>query len=419
MTEQHNWAGNYRFQAARTHMPHTMEELQETVASSSKVRAIGTRHSFNGIADSLGDVIALNALGDEMILDTNRNTVTVNGGLRYGDICVQLHQRGYALHNLASLPHISIAGAIATATHGSGVRNGNLATAVRGMEMVTADGNIIHLNPDADPDIFAGAVVNLGTLGIVTKVTLDIIPAFDICQNVFLNLPLEQVADHFDEIVSGAYSVSLFTNWNNNRFEQVWLKRRAGEGASVEDAATWFGAKAATENMHPIAGASATSCTDQLGVAGAWFNRLPHFKLDFQPSSGAELQSEYFVPRRYAVDAIHAIFALQEFITPHLLVSEIRTVAADNLWMSTAYGQDSVAFHFTWNQDWPSVERALGQIEKALDPYDVRPHWGKLFAMSSDTLQSRYPKFAEFKSLMGKMDPQGKFRNEFIEKYLL
>ncbi|MCU1262314.1 MAG: FAD-binding protein, partial [Bryobacterales bacterium] len=328
--------------------------------------------------------------------------------------CPYLESKGFALHNLASLPHISVAGACSTATHGSGEKNGNLATAVSGLEIVTAGGDLVKLSRKSDGEIFRGAVVGLGALGVITRITLDIQPTYTVRQYVYENLPLAQMKDHFDDIQASAYSVSLFTDWQKQRFNEVWIKSRVGDGPAFTAAREFFGATLATRNLHPITELSAENCTEQMGVPGPWYERLPHFRMGFTPSAGKELQSEYLVPRRNAVDAILAVERLRDQVTPHLLISEIRTVAADDLWMSTCYRQPSVAIHFTWKQDWPAVRRLLPVIEKELSPFQARPHWGKLFTLPPAELQSRYEKLGDLIELAKKYDPKGKFRNDFL-----
>lgn len=340
------------------------------------------------------------------------DAVTVGAGVTYGELGPYLDSTGLALHNLASLPHISIAGACATATHGSGEKLGNLATAVSAMEMVIADGSVVKLSRGS-PD-FAGAVVGLGALGVITRVTLDVEPAYSMRQYVYENLPLAQMADHFDEIQASGYSVSLFTDWQKQRINELWIKARAEFAAPQE----FFGATLATRNLHPIGDLSAEHCTEQRGVPGPWYDRLPHFRMGFTPSAGKELQSEYFVARRNAVDAILAVEKLRERVSPHLLVTEIRTIAADDLWMSPCYRRPSVAIHFTWKPDWASVRRLLPIIEKQLAPFEPRPHWGKLFTMAPAELQSRYERLDDFRRLAAQYDPQGKFRNEFLDTNL-
>jgi len=408
-----NWAGNLRYHADHLYAPRTLDEVKDAVKKCSTVRALGSRHSFNTIADSQTNQISLQHL-DSIELNEQAHTVTVGAGVRYGTLAPVIDAKGFAVHNLASLPHITVAGAIATATHGSGVRNGNLATAVRALEIVTADGEVITLSRDRDGENFLGAVVSLGALGVVTKVTLDVRPRFDMTQIVYRNLSMDQLEQNFETIMGSGYSVSLFTNWQNHNINQVWIKRRVSSREHHEIAAEFYGAKRATENMHPIDGHSAINCTEQMGVPGLWYERMPHFKMNFTPSSGAELQTEYFVPRNRAYEAVRAVESLHEKIGPHLFITELRSIAADDLWISMAYERDSLAIHFTWKPETQAVMALLPQIEAKLAPFDARPHWGKLFTIPSKTLASRYEKFADYKSLLSHYDAKGKFRNEFI-----
>jgi alditol oxidase len=332
----------------------------------------------------------------------------------YGQLAPYLDGQGYALHNLASLPHVSVAGACATATHGSGNKNGNLATAVSAMEIVTADGELIVLSRERDGERFRGAVVALGGLGVVTKVTLDVQPTFQIRQVVYENLPMAQLESHLDDIFSSGYSVSLFTDWQNHRITQVWIKSRVEQRPSSKLQPDFFGAKLATRKLHPLAGHSAENCTEQMGIPGPWYERLPHFRMNFTPSSGAELQSEYFVPRDKGYQAILAVEQLRDYVTPHLLISELRTIDADDLWMSPCYRQPSMAIHFTWKPEWPAVRELLPTVEEKLAPFNARPHWAKLFTMSSSRLKSLYVRVSDYQALLAHYDPHGKFRNEFL-----
>jgi xylitol oxidase len=414
-----NWAGNYRYSASELHVPENVGQVQELVARSGRIKALGTRHSFNGIADSTESLISLQKLNRVTALDQTRNKVTVEAGIRYGELCQYLHSNGYALHNLASLPHITVAGACATATHGSGDLNGNLATAVHSLEVVKADGELVFFSRDQQDGNIAGAIVGLGGLGVVTKITLDMIPVFQMGQYVYENLPLEHLKEHFDDIFSSAYSVSLFTDWKKATFNQVWIKRRITDQASAQVESEFFGATRATAHRHPVPDHTSENCSLQMGIPGPWYERLPHFRMDFTPSAGEELQSEYLVPRQDAYDALCAIDRLREYISPHLHVSEVRTIAEDNLWMSPCYKQDSVAIHFTWKADWGAVQQVLPMIEEQLAPFQARPHWGKLFAMPPSRLQSLYEKLPDFQQLLLHCDPQGKFRNAFLNKYIM
>ena len=410
-----NWAGNLEYSTERLYSANSLQQVRDYVKRESNLKVLGTRHCFNNIADSRHNLLSLKTMDQAVELDTRAATVAVDAGITYGQLSPYLHSQGFALHNLASLPHISVAGACSTATHGSGEKNGNLATAVSGLEFVSATGELVKMSRQ-DGEAFQGAVVGLGAIGVITKLTLDILPTFMMRQYVYENLPLDEVKEHFDAIESSAYSVSLFTDWQKQRMNEVWIKSRVEDGQSFAAGPTFFGAKLATKNLHPIAELSAENCTEQMGISGPWFERLPHFRMGFTPSAGKELQSEYFVPRQHAVEAILAVERLRDHISPSLLISEIRTVAADNLWLSPCYKQPCVTIHFTWKQDWPAVSKLLPVIEKELAPFNARPHWGKLFNTSPVALKSIYEKLPDFIQLSAKYDPHGKFRNEFLNK---
>nr|WP_245413277.1 FAD-binding protein [Arthrobacter celericrescens] len=410
LVAERNWARNYGYQAPRIAHPENVAELQDLVAGAQHIRALGSRHSFNAIADTVGTLAVLDRFEPGISIDADAMTVTVSGGTRYGTLATELQRQGFALHNLASLPHISVAGAVATATHGSGDTNGNLATAVAGLRMVTADGGLLTARR-GDPD-FDGMVVGLGALGIVTGLTLDIEPGFEVSQNVFENLSWEQVLEDFDAVTASAYSVSLFTDWSGTTIGQAWLKRRSAEPAPT----AFFGGAPATEARHPLPGVSGSNCTQQLGVPGPWSERLAHFRMEFTPSQGDELQSEYFIPREHAVDALRTMRGLSDIVTRLLLVGEIRTMAADNLWLSPNYGRDGIGLHFTWRQDQPAVEAVLPLIEAELAPFAARPHWGKLFDAGAAAVAPLYPRFGDFIALAGRLDPEGKFRNGFLDR---
>ena len=408
-----NWSGNYQYHAERLDVPESVEEVQRIVKGRAKVKALGARHSFNNIADTSGDQISLQKF-QQMELDAKSHTVTVGAGVKYGQVAPYLYEKGYALHNLASLPHISVVGACATGTHGSGSKNGNLSTAVRAMELITPQGEVVVLSADRDPEHFRGAVVGLGGLGMVTKITLAVQPAYDVRQVVYENLPFGELEHNLDEIFSSGYSVSLFTDWQNHRATQVWIKSRVDQVGTSAFKPEFFGAKLATKKLHPLAGHSAENCTEQMGIPGPWYERLPHFRMNFTPSSGDELQSEYFVPRDKAYQAILAVEKLRDHVTPHLMITELRTIDADDLWMSPCYKRPAMTIHFTWKPEWTAVKAVLPMIEEQLLPFDARPHWAKLFTMTPSRLQSQYVKLPEYRALLQHYDPSGKARNEYL-----
>ena len=408
-----NWAGNVTFSAARVGRPATVVQLRELIAGSTKARAVGSGHSFSRIADTTGVLLSLDDLPRMVWIDEERLAVTVGAAVRYGELAARLHQAGYALPNLASLPHICVAGACATGTHGSGDGNACLAAAVSAVEMVTADGELVTVSRTSDG--FAGLVVALGALGVVTSLTLTIEPAFTVRQWVYDDLPRNQLDAHFAEIFASAYSVSVFTDWRPPYTGRVWLKHRVSADDSWTPQPRWLDARLADVALHPVPGMDPAHTTRQLGVPGPWFERLPHFRPEYTPSSGDELQSEYLVPRELAVQALAALNPIARQIAPVLRIAEIRTIAADDLWLSPCYRRDSAAFHFTWRQDAEAVTPVLAAIEERLAPFGARPHWGKLFVMNPAPL---YPRLPDFRNLMARYDPDGKFRNEFIDRYL-
>lgn len=416
-----NWAGNYTYRAASLAQPASVEELQQLVRTLPRLKALGARHSFNAIADTPGTQVALTQL-NTTILDPGSSTVAVGAGVTYGELAPWLHHKGFAVPNLASLPHISVVGATATATHGSGLVNGCLSTSVSALSLVTGTGELLHLSRDANPDAFPAAAVSLGALGIVTAITLDLVPAFQVAQTVYENLSFAQLEANLPAILAAAYSVSLFTDWQHGRLTQVWLKQQLDPSPADQEqppAPRFFhGATLQTAKLHPLAGMSPENCTDQLGLPGPWYNRLPHFRHDYTPSAGAELQSEYFVPLSHAMPALRAVEALRDRIAPHLLISEIRTVAADDLWLSPAFARDSLAIHFTWKPELEAVLALLPAIESALEPFAARPHWAKLFTTPAAKLRQLYPRLRDFIVVAIRLDPDGRFRNGFLDEVL-
>ncbi len=411
---QTNWSGLHRYRAARVHEPQTRNEVRDLVAAARRVRAMGSRHSFNEVADSEGgDLISLRKLPLDLAVDRERMRITASAGASYGELAAELDQHGLALHNLASLPHVTLAGAIGTGTHGSGDRNGSLATALRGVELVRPDGTLTQVD-DGDPD-WEGFAVSLGYLGVVTRVTLAVEPAFTVRQHVYRDVPWEEVLGHFDEIMAAAFSTSIFTRWRAPAVEQVWRK-------TIDDSETpaperWFGGTLAPRTA-TISALEGVNVTARDGSPGPWWLRVPHFRPDGIPSWGEEMQSEYMVHRERAVEALTAVRALADRIEPLLLATELRTVAPDRLWLSEMFERPTLCIHFTWRKEPDSVLPLLPVIESALAPFEPRPHWGKLFGMEGSEVRSRYPLLPRFRELVRRWDPDGTFSNDFYRRYL-
>ncbi len=413
-----NWAGNVIFNASGYHRPVTIADLQTLVAGSDRVRALGSGHSFNRIADTTGDLITVSGLPQVIEIDSERAQVRVSAGTRYGELGQALQRAGFALANTGSLPHISVAGASSTGTHGSGTGNVNLAAIVSAIELVTATGELISGSREANGEQFNGMVLALGSLGIMTSLTLDIVPTFDVQQHVYDGLADAEIDDHLDEIMASGYSVSIFSDWKAPRQHQIWRKRRAEPGVDTGAEQTWHSAALADSPRNPVAGMPPAHATAQLGEFGPWNERLPHFRLDFTPSSGEELQSEYLLPREHAVAAFRSLDDIADQLAAVLQVSELRTVAADDLWISPSYRTDTIAFHFTWIPDDTAVSPVLTAIEERLAPFRARPHWGKVFNTAPDVIAGLYERLPDFQSLLTEFDPSGKFRNELIDHLL-
>ena len=408
-----NWAQSHSFGAQTVQRPADATELRELILRGGPVRALGTRHSFTDLADTTGRLISIERFADDLVIDVDARTASFSPGIRYGDLATQLQARGWAIHNLASLPHISVAGAVATGTHGSGNRNGNLSTAVAALEFLDGTGELVRRSRgDAD---FDGAVVSLGALGIVTRITLDIQPTFDVRQDLYNNLPWDAALEHFDEVTGSAYSVSLFLNWLGDTIGQVWLKSRMDAPVPPPEL---FGATLQSVAEHMIPDQPASNTTEQGGVPGPWNDRLAHFKLGFTPSNGDELQSEFLVPRPAIIAALTAVRELGPRIAPLLLVTEVRTMSADRLWLSGAYDTDAVGIHFTWKKLPTEVGELLPEIEAVLLPLGARPHWGKVFAAGVDRVAPLYPRFDDFRALVARHDPNGIFGNSFLSRKL-
>jgi xylitol oxidase len=401
-----NWSKNVDFNDRAFLQPESLVELQELVRSNQKIRARGTAHCFNEIANTSSYAINLAKMPRVIEVSAATNSVTVSAGLKYGELAPALHNQGWALNNLASLPHISIAGSISTGTHGSGAKNQNLANQVLSLDIVTAEGELRHIDR-ANP-AFNALVVGLGLGGIVYQYELKIEPTFEIRQVIYPDIPLDVLQRNFDQIMGSAYSVSFFTDWGSDQVGNLWCKFRDNE--TIPESIG--GSTKADKKYHPIPSVDPVACTEQLGESGYWHERLSHFKLDFTPSVGEEIQTEFFVDRRDAAAAIEAVSKLGDEITPLLWITELRTVAADDVWLSGAYQRDTLAIHFTWKKDlaiYPLIEK----VEAALRPFNYRPHWGKVFTADAEYLKSVYPKMSEFKALVEALDPSKKFENSF------
>jgi alditol oxidase len=412
-----NWSGTYDYRATRRERPDSVDELQQLVADAPAVKIAGSGHSFNGIADSeSGWRIDVSGLISAPEVDAETGTVTVSGGMKYGELVPALAVSGRALANLASLPHITVAGSVATGTHGSGAGQPGLASAVQAVELLTADGELRWI--DRTERHFDGVVVSLGALGVVTRLRLSTVPHYEVRQDAFLGMSWGELIARVNDVLAASYSVSVFGRWTGAGPDHIILKSVV-HGADDGIGPSLTGTSRTPDTLHPLqaAGATPDAVTEQGGVAGSWADRLPHFRLGFTPSAGAEIQSEFFVAAANAGRGIEALLAVGDAIAPHLLVSEIRAISAESQWLSPAHGRDSVAFHFTWKPDVEAGHRAIAIVEQALADLEPRPHWGKAFTYPG-RLDFAYERLDDFDDLRRWLDPHGKFRNEFINRHV-
>ncbi|KAA9089753.1 FAD-binding protein [Microbacterium radiodurans] len=412
MTER-TWAGTHTFAAAEVLRPTTIDEARRLVSRHRRIRSVGTRHSFNDLADTAGALLDLTGVDPDIVVDESGRTVTVGAGTRYAVVARHLADRGWALHNMGSLPHISVGGATATSTHGSGDRNGSLATAVRALEFIAPDGSLRRVAA-GDPD-FAGSVVHLGALGPVTRVTLAIEPTYRVRQDTYVGLTWDDLLGRFEEVTAAGYSVSVFTRWNTDDVGELWVKERLGPDSPSEMPERVLSARRVRTKADSPAADGVDNTTEQGGVPGDWCDRLPHFRIDATPSNGDEIQTEYWVARASAVEAVAAVRTIAERVEPALLVSELRTVAADELWLSPGCGRDSVCIHFTWKNEPDAVAAAIRAVEEAIAPFDPRPHWGKVFSMP---IGRSLPRLDDVRGLVARTDPDGKFTGPYLERVL-
>ena len=408
-----NWSGNYQYTARELVTARTVDDVRRALAAGGRVRALGTRHTFNDLADNGATLVSVAGLPADPVIDPASGTVTAGAGMTYGELAAWLQDRGWALGNLGSLPHISVAGATATGTHGSGSRNQVLSAALAGLDYVAAGGELRRVTR-ADPD-FAGLAVGLGAFGIVVRVTLDIQPSYLVRQDAYSGLGWDRVLDELEAVLAAAYSVSLFTDWAGDTLRAAWVKRRADPGDEPGPGRDeFFGARRGTDREQFLDGPADNLTV--LGQAVPWLAALPHFRLEATPSNGDEIQSEYFVDRRHGPQALEAIRRRAHRIAPVLMISEIRSTAADRLWLSGSYRRDTVALHFTWYNRPDAVDAAVREVEAALAPFEARPHWGKVSRLGPARLAELYPRLGDARDLFERLDPGGRLSNHRLER---
>ena len=409
-TSELNWSGTVTYTAERIERPTSLDQVAEIVARSDRVHGLGTRHSFNDVADAPGVLLDLTGVPTDLVVDRDAGTATMGAGTRYGVVAPELDRAGYALHNTGSLPHISLGGAVATGTHGSGTALGSLTTAVRALECIGPDGETRTLRR-GDPG-FDGSVLHLGLFGIVTRVTVDVEPTYRMRQDSYGPLPWSTFTAEVAAVHAAGYSVCSYTVFGDE-VSSVLVKSRVPDRAddvTVPD--HLFGAP----RLPGTPGDAHHTARD--GSVGPWWDRLPHFPIESVPSHGSEVQSEHFVPLRYATEALDAVRTMARRIQPHLHVCELRTMAADPLWLSPTQGEDVLCIAFTWRKHPAEVAALLPDLEALLAPFAGRPHWGKTSSLDSTAIAGLYPRLQDVRDLVRAADPHRKFGSAFAERVL-
>ena len=405
-----NWAGTYEYSAPRIVAATSVDDVVRVLREPGRVRALGTRHSFTDLPDTTGTLVDVTGFAAEFELDEAAQTVTVPAGIRYGVLAVWLDDRGWALRNMGSLPHINVGGATATGTHGSGDANPVLSASVRALRYVGADAEVHEVRRgDAD---FDALVVGLGAYGIVVSLTLDVVPAFRARQDIYSGVSWEAALADWDALTSVGYSVSVFSRWEEPSVGFVWVKSRLDADEDAVPDTILDGVRAQAEES-PL---GLEDNVTELSMPGPWMLRLPHFRLDAEPSFGDEIQSEYFVARAEAPAALNAVRTLGDSIRPHLIWTELRTAAADELWLSPAYRRDVVIIHFTWHNHPDDVAAAVARVEAVLEPFGARPHWGKVHGFDRAAIERVHPRLADARALFQLVDPGRVFANAHLDR---
>lgn len=404
-----NWSENFTFEATGVERPKTIAQLQDVVAAAPRAKAVGTRHCFTRIADSPGGVLVdTSGLDVGVTVDHDTMTATVPAGWSYSKIVAELEAQGVALPNLASLPHVSIAGATATGTHGSGDTNQVMAACMSGIELVDGEGELRTID-SGHPDLKALSV-GLGAFGIFTTLTVDVEPSYLVQGAYFRETSWQNLLDNLDDVMASAYSVNLHAAYSDTNVRGIWSKYRLEGSEPLDLPDELFG-------MTRVEGQLTPGKNTIINEPGPWSERLAHFTPESAPSAeGDELQTEYFVDRKHGAAAINALRKMGADLDPHLHGTEIRTVASDDLWLSPCYRRETLSLGMTWRKHEPEVRALLPRMEEALAPFEARPHWAKLFAYDRSALLDQFEHLDATLTLAESYDPNGTFNNPYLER---
>ena len=424
-----NWAGDQRSLPAAVERPGSIEQLSAAIERARRaglrVRAAGAGHSFSDIARSEGSLLMLEGLASVLDVDRSARLVRVQGGITIHELSGQLARHGLALENLGDIDKQSIAGAISTATHGTGARLANISAQVTELALVLADGSTLVCSPERDPEVFRAARVGLGALGGVAEVTMRCVPAFTL-HGVDAPAPLRETLDHFEELALANDHFELYVfphtetalTRTNNRTEQP-PRPRGRASAYLNDVLL-------TNRAFELACRAGRRFPSRIPQLNRLAARLAgrSERVDSSPAifSSPRLvrftEMEYAVPREHTPQAVRRVMELierQGFAVPFPI--EARTVASDDAFLSTAAGRESgfVAVHMYRGMAWEPYFRA---VEAIMDELGGRPHWGKRHFQTAASLRPRYPDWDRFQAVRARLDPEGRFANAWTDRVL-
>ncbi|MEV6603386.1 D-arabinono-1,4-lactone oxidase [Kutzneria sp. NPDC051319] len=426
-----NWAGTARSQPVHVARPRDVSEIAEAVTVAAKdgftVRPRGSGHSFTSIAATDGVAIDLGEWSGVVRADRENHLVTVRSGTPLHRLNAELHRLGMAMANLGDIDAQTISGAISTGTHGTGARLGGLSTQVRALELVLADGSVVTCSPDERPDLFSAARVGLGALGVISTVTLQCVPAFALQAREFPQ-PLDAILERFDPLCDSEDHVEFHWFPHSDRV-QVKHNIRLPADASIAplSRARQFYEYEVMENsafgLVCKLGRAVPSVVPTLNrvCASLWSERSysdHSFRVFTTPRRVRFVETEYAVPRESLHDMLREFrAAIPRLRHPVIVPVEVRVAAADDIPLSTAYGRDSayIAIHqyvgMPYREYFDCFERIAGAV-------GGRPHWGKMHTLDASVLATRYPRFDDFRALRATVDPNGVFRNAYLDTVL-
>jgi L-gulonolactone oxidase len=428
VTPWKNWAGNQQCAPVRIEHPSNEGDLvrivTEAASAGQRVKVVGAGHSFTGIALTDGRLVKLDSYGKVLRVDREKRTATVEAGITLSRLNEELDIHGFAMENLGDIAYQSIAGAISTSTHGTGKALGGLATQVIGMRLIAGDGSVIDCSADSEPEVFHAARVGLGALGVISTVTLQCKPAFNL-HVIEMPMRVDEVLESLDEHIQSNEHFEFFwvpnTGWaltkRNNRTDKPLATR--GRWKEFKDDIlinnVLFGLLCRAGRLRPSLVPRIAKAIPSSGIVD-YVDKS--YRVFASPRLIRFYEMEYSIPAEAATEALNRVraFLKQSGLMPIFPV-EVRFTKGDDIPLSTASGRDScyIAVHVFEGVQYQQYFEAVEQI---MNDYGGRPHWGKLHFQTAETLATRYPQWEAFQKMRARLDPEGRFSNPYLERVL-